>query len=249
MNMPGTFGTAFGGAMNFGSGIMAAPFDSEVSGEFFQSSQDKSFSGQVYTAGGSHEDAVLAAGAIGTSAVAALGTGTVGMLGTQVTVASGMTGTMQTTVAEVVGMPIIAAGVTGGIAAKGAFDLAGTAAASAYVWSGTSAGQAALTRTAIRLFGAGYYADQSGYDTGGLGGLSGVDLPGPIQAGVTLFDLGSNTSKVGTMLGDGIGDGIVWGMNQFNKDNASFGDLNDYIRSDYNQQNAVQDPTGKHVKP
>ena len=234
--------------MDLGSGIMAAPFDSEVSGEFFQSSQDKSFSGQVYAAGGSYEYAVFAAGAIGTSAVAALGTATTVALGTEITVASTMTQTMTTTVAEHVGMKMIGAGVASGIVTKSAFDLAGAAATSAYVWSTTAGAGAVNTATtygALALFAGGYYTDQAGIDTGGMGGLSGVELVGPIEAGITVFDLGATTSKVGTMLGNG----LMTGLDSFGNPMSSNSAMSSPFVGDANQRNVVQDPTGKHVKP
>ena len=249
LNMPGTFGTAFGGAMNFGSGIMAAPFCADVSSDFFQLSQEKSFSGQVYAHGGSHEDAVLAAGAISTSAVVALGGGTAGILGTQVTVASGMTGTMTSTVGTEIAywgtVSTLAAGFTG----KAAYELSTAAGTSAYVWASTTAGQAALTRTAIGLFGAGFVYDQVGGDNG-INAFNGTSL-GPVLAETTiLIELGAYTSQGGTAIGNALGDGIVWGLNLFDQNPNLRDDFYEYLRSDYlNQHNVTPDPTGKYVKP
>jgi len=241
MNMPGTFGTAFGGAMDYGSGWMAAPFDSEVSGGFFQSSQDKSFSGQVYAAGGSHEDAVFAAGAIGTSAVAALGTATAVALGTEITIASGMTGTMTTTVAEQAGIYIIGGGVAGGIAAKGAMDATGAAATSAYVWSITAGAEAtgtAISMGAYGLFGAGFYADQTATDTIDTGGFSGVDY-GPLEKATFIYDAGGNASKAYNAL--------MAKLDSYETPSSS--NAATFSLTGLNNQNAIQDPTGKHIKP
>ena len=112
LNMPGTLVTALDGALDFGSGLMAAPFDSDVAGEFFQDSQDKSFAGQVLEHGGSHEDASLAAAAIGSAAVVGSGTA-IATLPITITSASGgvfVTETVALGEATVAGGYILATG-------------------------------------------------------------------------------------------------------------------------------------------
>ncbi|QYY34820.1 DUF6531 domain-containing protein [Ruficoccus sp. ZRK36] len=97
-------------------------------------------------------------------------------------------------------------------------------------FAGSNSGKMTTAISAAGLFGAGYYADQTGMDTG-TDALTGLD-GGPLFSTATgLIDFGSATSSVGTMLGEELGSGINSAWNYA----TSTGSI-------------VSDPTGKYNK-